>query len=100
MTPFRIALLMLPLGIAQAQAPDVQAGKKIWESFENDCKFCHGFHGEGGFGSVLAGHRLSPAQFLGAVREGRGVMPAFNAEKNMTDQQVAQVAAYLGSLPK
>jgi len=91
---------VLPLAFAQAQTPDVQAGKTIWESFENDCKFCHGFHGEGGFGSPLAGHKLSSAQFLEAVRQGRGVMPAFTAEKSMTDQQAAQVAAYLGSLPK
>jgi hypothetical protein len=43
MTPFRIALLMLPLGLAQAQAPDAQAGKTIWESFENDCNFVMAF---------------------------------------------------------
>jgi mono/diheme cytochrome c family protein len=96
-----IALLLLPLTRVQAQAPasDVQAGKVIWEAFENDCKFCHGIHGEGGFGTALAGHHLSSAQFLHAVREGSGIMPAF-ADKNMTDQQAGQVAAYLASLPK
>ena len=91
-----VALLLLPF----AQAQDLQMGKQIWESFDNDCKFCHGFHGEGGFGTALAGHKLTNAQFLRAVREGKGIMPAFVPDRNFTDQQAGLVAAYLASLPK
>src|SRR5438128_1636343 len=101
-----VVLLLFPLAQAFAQTPgstDIQAGKEIWQGyfgFQNDCKLCHGDHGEGGFAKALAGHKLTSAQFLRAVRQGPGMMPAFVPDKNLTDQQVAQVAAYLASLPK
>ena len=101
-----VVLLLLPFVQAQAQTPnasDIQAGKEIWQGYfglQNDCKLCHGDQGEGGFAKALAGHRLTPAQFLSAVRQGPGMMPAFVADKNLNDQQVAQVAVYLASLPK
>lgn len=100
-------LLLLPLIQAHAQAPsaaDIEQGAKNWQGFfgfQNDCKLCHGEHGEGGFASPLAGHQLTNAQFLTAVREGRSTtMPAFSPTKNMNDKQVAEIAAYLRSLPK
>src|SRR5260370_21602991 len=100
-------LLLLPLGQAQAQTPgvsDIQEGKRIWQGYfglENDCKLCHGERGEGGFAKPLAGHQLSTAQFLRTVRQGAGkTMPAFVPDKNLTDQQLTQVAAYMASLPK
>src|SRR4051812_2392735 len=99
------ALILLPLGQAQAQTPspsDIQEGRRIWQGYfglQNDCKLCHGEHGEGGFAKPLAGHQLTTAQFLRTVREGAGkTMPAFVADKNLSDQQVAQTAAYLASL--
>src|SRR5437016_9076440 len=102
-----VALLLLPFTQARAQTPgpsDIQEGKRIWQGYfglENDCKLCHGEHGEGGFAKALAAHQLTPAQFLQTVRQGAGkTMPAFVPDKNLTDQQVAQVAAYLASLPK
>jgi len=101
-----LALLLLVSVQALAQTPnasDIQAGKEIWQGYfglQNDCKLCHGDRGEGGFAKALAGHQLSTAQFLRAVREGPGLMPAFVPDKNLNDQQVAQVAAYLASLPK
>jgi mono/diheme cytochrome c family protein len=101
-----IAVFMLPWAIAQAQtagASDVQTGKEIWEGYfnlENDCKLCHGIHGEGGFATSLAGHKLTSAQFIAAVRKGPGIMPAFVAEKNLNDQQLTQVSTYLASLPR
>src|SRR5579871_95528 len=98
MTPIRIVLLMLPLTLAQAQptpgASDIQAGKEIWQGYfnlENDCKLCHGVQGEGGFAKPLAGHQLTPAQFIAAVRRGPGIMPAFVPEKNLNDQQLGEV---------
>ena len=100
-----IALCAFPF-LASGQArtgSDIQQGKAMWigfVTFENDCRLCHGVEAEGGFGPALAGHRLSPTQFLKAVREGAGSMPAFVPDKNLTDQQVGQIAAYLASLPK
>ena len=92
-----IALLLLPL--AQAPADPIAAGKAIWEG-QNDCRNCHGAKGEGGLGPDLAGNQLTAAQFLRAVRTPWGIMPAFVPDKNVTDEQVGQVRAYLQSLPK
>src|SRR3989442_450317 len=73
-----VALFLLPLAQAQAEtasASDIQAGKEIWQGYfglENDCKLCHGDHGDGGFAKPLAGHQLSAAQLLRTVRQGAG----------------------------
>ena len=49
----------------------------------------------------LAGHQLTNEQFLRTTRQGAGkTMPGFTAEKNLSDQSVFQIAAYLRSLPK
>lgn len=101
MNPIVIALLLIPL----AQGPaggggDVQAGKTVWESFNYDCRLCHGVRGEGGLGPDLAGHTMTPAQFMRAVRQPWGIMPAFSSDKNISDQEVRQVTAYLASLTK
>jgi mono/diheme cytochrome c family protein len=50
-------------------------------------------------GPDLAGHKMAVTQFARAVRAPWGVMPSFT-EKNITDPEIAQVAAYLSSLPK
>jgi mono/diheme cytochrome c family protein len=102
----RILILFLALTSIRAQTPaasDIQAGKDIWQGYftlENDCKLCHGTQGEGGFSKPLAGHRLTAAQFIAAVRKGAGMMPAFVPDKNLNDRQLTQVSAYLGSLPR
>jgi mono/diheme cytochrome c family protein len=111
MTSILIALLLFSLvPVVEAQAPtqapggsDIEAGKEIWQgyfSLENDCKLCHGAQGEGGFAKPLAGHPLTTAQFIAAVRKGPGMMPAFVPDKNLNDEQLSQVSAYLASLPK
>src|SRR5436190_9318623 len=99
------ALVLLPLGQAQAQSPspsDIQEGRRIWQGYfglENDCKLCHGTQGEGGFAKPLAGHQLSTAQFIAAVRKGPGMMPAFVPDRNLNDEQLGQVSAWLANLP-
>jgi len=108
MTPTLIALLLLfsiqvPAQAQAAGGSDIQAGKDIWQGYfnlENDCKLCHGVQGEGGFAKSLAGHQLTAAQFIATVRKGTGIMPAFVPDKNLNDQQLGQVSAYLASLPK
>ena len=104
MIPVRFLLFLLPLAVLNAQtaASDIQSGKEIWQGYftlENDCKLCHGIHGEGGFAKPLAGHKLTAAQFIGAVRKGSGIMPAFVPDKNLSDPQLTQVSAYLAGLP-
>jgi mono/diheme cytochrome c family protein len=105
MTPVPFILLFVSSALLQAQTPgsDLQTGEAIWQGYftlENDCKLCHGLHGEGGFAKPLAGHKLDAAQFVSAVRKGPGIMPAFVPDKNLSDQQLSQVAAYLASLPQ
>jgi len=102
-----VVLVLFFAAQLRAQTPnasDIQAGKEIWQGYfglQNDCKLCHGEQGQGGFAKALAGHQLSTAEFLRVVRQGAGkTMPAFVPDKNLNDQQVSQVAAYLGSLPK
>jgi len=97
------ALLLLPVipftySVATAQnAPqgDAAKGKAVWE--ERACLNCHGGLGEGAFGPDLAGRGLSYTQFVKAVREPWGIMPAF---PQFTDQELADLTAYFASLPK
>ena len=105
-----IVSALLLLCVIRIQAPaqtaggsDIQAGKEIWQGYfglENDCKLCHGNQGEGGFAKPLAGHQLTTEQFIAAVRKGPGIMPAFVPDRNLNDQQLRQVSAYLAGLPK
>src|SRR2546422_11431493 len=102
-----ISLVLLPLGLAQAQTPsasDIREGKRIWQGYfgrGNDCKLCHGERGEGGFAKPLAVHQLGTAQFLRVVRQGAGTaMPASVADKTLNDQHIAPGAAYLARLQK
>jgi len=66
--------------------------------FRENCSGCHGSDGEGGTGPELRGvaERLSRDDLLAVVREGRGVMPAWEGE--LTDEQITAVADYLLAL--
>jgi cytochrome c553 len=106
MKKLTFALLMLPLvpsGGAVAQtAGSPEAGKAYWERAAPRptlCRQCHGEKGEGAFGPDLAGRGLDTAQFLRAVRQPWGIMPAF-ATSQVSDQDGADLAAYFASLPK
>jgi mono/diheme cytochrome c family protein len=99
MNALLVALLLLPLAQNPADSAAVQAGKTLW-AINNTCISCHGTAGQGGFGPDLAGHTLTPAQFLRAVRKPWGIMPTFTPDKNFSDAEIGQIAAYLASLPK
>lgn len=75
----------------------VNAGKAAWEA--RQCRMCHGNRGQGGYGPDLAGRGLTFAQYKRAVRRPWGVMPAFT-ERQVSDPTLAQIAAYLVSLPR
>ena len=96
---FSLSLMSLPPAICSAQAPDIAAAKALWEKSNLMCKNCHGKEGEGAFGPDLAGRGLSPAQFRQAVRKPWGAMPAF-VESQLSDAELAAMAAYFASLPK
>ena len=103
MLPVLLLLLFIPAYGQAPSAEDIRQGRRIWTGYftnENDCKNCHGVNGEGGFASALAGHQLTNEQFLRTTREGAGMtMPGFTADKNLSDQEIFQIAAYLRSLP-
>jgi mono/diheme cytochrome c family protein len=98
MNALLIAMLLLPLAQGPATG-DAAAGKMLWDS-NNACSNCHGSAGQGAFGPDLAGNNLTPAQFLRAVRQPWGIMPAFGPERNFSDQDLMNYRAYLQSLPK
>lgn len=95
-----LATLAVHVSAASAQAPqgNIEAGKTAWAQAPF-CANCHGTQGEGGFGPDLAGRALTFDQFRRAVRQPWGIMPAYT-ETQLPDERIADLYAYLGSLPK
>ena len=98
----RVALgfaVSLSIGAAAAQEPrgNAQTGKQLFES--KGCYSCHGFVGQGS----REGPRLAPplafAAFVLQLRTPRAIMPPYK-EALVSDQQAADIVAYLASLPK
>jgi mono/diheme cytochrome c family protein len=96
---FVLALPLTPLLQADEGAPggNAAAGKTAW--MDRRCRRCHGEMGEGGFGPDLAGRALTYSQFKQALRKPWGIMPTF-IELYTSDQVIADLQAYLISLPK
>jgi ubiquinol-cytochrome c reductase cytochrome c subunit len=98
----KLSLMLLSLlavsALAQTITPDAVNGKRL--HMRNGCYQCHGTVGQGGMaGPRLAQTRLSQAAFISYVRNPRpGNMPPYRS-KVMTDQELADVYAYLGSVP-
>ena len=95
-------LILLPLiattAFAQTKPGDSANGKRIF--MRNGCYQCHGTVGQGGLaGPRLAQTKLTPAGFISYVRNPRpGNMPPYR-NKVMTDQELADVYAYVQSVP-
>lgn len=94
------AVLALASALAAAQqagAGSAENGKRLY--VQDGCYECHGYVGQGG----AAGARLAPwwmdAQALIAyVRHPAGQMPPYT-EKVIGDRDLADMAAYLKSIP-
>lgn len=101
-----VFLLVVASGIAgrvQAQssagpAGNVEAGKTHWALGNTSCRNCHGGDGEGAWGPPLAGRKLTYQRFRNYVRNPLGRMPGY-IESELTDQEIADMAAYFASLP-
>jgi mono/diheme cytochrome c family protein len=97
-----VILLFLAL-IAPAQAPaprgDVGSGKVLYTKI--GCYQCHGREGQGATatGPRLNQNPITYARFVAYIRKPTGEMPPYTA-KVATDQQVADIFAFLQSLPK
>ena len=76
---------------------NAQTGKQLFEA--KGCYSCHGFVGQGS----REGPRLTPAlaypAFVAQLRTPRAIMPPYTAAL-VTDQQAADMHAYLAGLPK
>jgi ubiquinol-cytochrome c reductase cytochrome c subunit len=76
---------------------NAQTGKQLFEA--KGCYSCHGFVGQGS----REGPRLTPAlaypAFVAQLRTPRVIMPPYTAML-VTDQQAADIHAYLAGLPK
>ena len=95
-------LILLPLlasaAFAQTNTGDAVNGKRLF--MRNGCYQCHGTVGQGGLaGPRLAQTTLVQAGFISYVRNPRpGNMPPYRG-KVMTDQELADVYAYVRSIP-
>ena len=93
------ALLLVAVAtLAQTKPGDVANGKQIY--MQNGCYQCHGTVGQGGLaGARLAQTKLTLAGFTAYVRNpAPGSMPPYRA-KVMSDQELADVFAYVQSVP-
>jgi len=95
-------LLLLPLiavaALAQTRPGNVENGKQLF--LRNGCYQCHGTVGQGGLaGARLAQTKLTLEYFTKYVRNpAPGNMPPYRI-KVMSDQELADVFAYVQSVP-
>jgi mono/diheme cytochrome c family protein len=87
-------------GAQDAPKGDAAKGKQLW--LTDGCSYCHGTVGQGG-GGRAAGLRIAAqpipfAAFLNQVRQPANEMPVY-VEKVLSDQDVADIFAYIQSLP-
>lgn len=98
------AVVIRAHAVARAQAPgsagspNVDNGKRLYRSV--GCWECHGFEGQGS----PAGARIGPpaiplSAFLAYVRQPKGQMPPYSS-KVMSDANLADIYAFLQSVPK
>jgi mono/diheme cytochrome c family protein len=80
-----------------AQTPSASNGKRIFDSY--GCYQCHDHDGHGGAGARLAPNPIPFAAFSKYVRQPTGEMPPYT-KKVVTDQELADIYAYLQSIPQ
>ena len=97
--PFLIAMAGVA-GILMAQQPAGDAAKGKGLFLKYSCYACHGFSGQNGSGARLVPMRMSTAAFTAYVRAPRTrQMPSFST-KVLSDQQLADIHAYIKALPE
>ena len=83
---------------ARAQdIPNAENGKRLF--LKNGCYECHGTVGQGGTGPRLAPRPLPAPALTMYVRKPGNAMPPYSA-KVMTDSEVADIRAYLATIPE
>ena len=84
---------------AQTKSGDTANGKRLF--VKNGCFQCHGYAGQGGLnGARLAQTKLTQPGFMAYVRNPpSGGMPPYRP-KVMSDQELADVYAYIKTFPE
>jgi mono/diheme cytochrome c family protein len=95
------ALGVVPAARAQDAPPgDAAEGKRLY--LADGCFLCHGRAGEGGAlngpAPILAKTQMPFDGFKGQLRQPANDMPAYS-EKVMSDKQIADIYAFVQSLP-
>lgn len=93
-----LALLVLTVGAGSLRAADSMNGARLF--LADGCYACHGTTGAGGgvAGPKLAPDTLPVEAFLAKLRHPSGRMPVYGATV-LSDDEVADIVAYLSSLP-
>lgn len=79
------------------EATNAENGKRLF--LKNGCYECHGTVGQGGTGPRLAPRPLAAPALTAYVRKPANGMPPYSA-KVMTDSEVADIRAYLATIPE
>lgn len=96
MKPFVLISSLMLLSVQAAFAADVENGRKAY--MREGCWGCHGYQGDGGYGPRI-GHKPPPlAAMRNLIRTVERGMPRYT-EKNLSDAEIADIHAYLVSLP-
>src|SRR5438093_13759686 len=84
---------------ANAPRGDAQNGKTLFMKY--GCYECHGREGQASnaTGPRLDQNPITHTRFVAYIRKPCGEMPPYTT-KNLSDQQTAQICAFLRSLPK
>jgi ubiquinol-cytochrome c reductase cytochrome c subunit len=76
---------------------NVARGKQLFVA--DGCYECHGYDAQGGVGLRLAPNPLPTAVIMAYIRNPAGEMPPY-VSKVVSDQDVADIHAYLETIPK
>jgi mono/diheme cytochrome c family protein len=92
-----VAAMGLLVVSANAQQGDAKRGEKMFKDYS--CYACHGFSGQNGPGKRLVPMKMATVVFTAYVRSpGSNQMPSYSA-KVLSDQQLADIWAYVKTLP-
>lgn len=92
----RATILFAMASVLAAQTPSARNGRKLFDSY--GCYQCHDHDGHGGAGARLAPDPIPFAAFSKYVRQPAGEMPPYT-KKVVSDQELADIYAYLQSIP-
>jgi mono/diheme cytochrome c family protein len=96
-TPMMAVAALAVTAYAQQPQGDAKKGSKLFVDYS--CYACHGFSGQNGPGKRLVPMKMPTAVFTAYVRApGSNQMPSYSA-KVLSDQQLADIWAYVKTLP-